>query len=135
MGTQAYRDMRYYMHYTEGSAMPILLLWVVANELPKHVPWPVKSIGKAISQGLLSTVVSPQLNDHMTYWDDALKATGWFAGDQFSVADIMMSFPLEAAYHRTGADKYPQIVDFLNRIHARTAYGRALERGGKYAYS
>ena len=57
----------------------------------------------------------------------------WFAGDEFTAADIQMSFPLEAAVKRAGLDaSRPRLMDFLVRIHARPAYQRALERGGKY---
>ena len=47
----------------------------------------------------------------------------------------MMSFPLEAAASRLRFDPYPRCRQFLERIHARPAYGRALERGGPYAYA
>ena len=51
----------------------------------------------------------------------------------FSAADVQMSFPLEAAAGRGGLDdKWPHLMDFLKRIHARPAYKRALERGGEY---
>ncbi len=56
-----------------------------------------------------------------------------FAGKEFSVADIQLSFPIEAAAARAGLDaSRPRLMDFLERIHARPAYQRALERGGPY---
>ena len=79
------------------------------------------------------TVTDPQLKTHMEYWADALsRGGGWFAGGDFTAADIMMSFPLEAAASRIGLDRpeYRPIQDFLARIHARPAYHRALEQGG-----
>ncbi|RZA30410.1 MAG: glutathione S-transferase, partial [Lysobacteraceae bacterium] len=60
----------------------------------------------------------------------------WFAGSEFSAADIQMSFALEAAASRGGlGGQYPKLTAFLARIHARPAYARALERGGEYAYA
>jgi glutathione S-transferase len=57
----------------------------------------------------------------------------WFAGPAFSTADIQMSFPLEAARVRGGLDeKRPRLMAYLQKIHSRPAYLRALERGGKY---
>jgi glutathione S-transferase len=57
----------------------------------------------------------------------------WFTGNEFTAADIQMSFPLEAASMRAGLDRSrPKLWDFLQRIHARPAYKRALEKGGKY---
>ena len=58
----------------------------------------------------------------------------WFAGEQLSGADIQMSFPLEASAFR-GIKQYPNIAAYVQRIHARPAYQRALQRGGKYDYA
>jgi glutathione S-transferase len=44
-----------------------------------------------------------------------------------------MSFPLEAAQARGGLELgHPKAMAFLERIHARPAYSRALEKGGPY---
>ena len=60
----------------------------------------------------------------------------WFAGKEFSAADIQMSFPLEAASQRAGLDaSRPKLMGFLKRIHARPAYKKALERGGPYSFA
>lgn len=59
----------------------------------------------------------------------------WFAGEDFSAADIQMSFPLEAANMRAGLDKTrPRLMAYLQRIHARPAYLRAIKTGGKYDF-
>jgi glutathione S-transferase len=77
--------------------------------------------------------VDPQLALHMNYWEDALNGAPWFAGEDFTAADIMMSFPLEAAAARASAlTGRPKLGAFLERLHARPAYRRALERGGPY---
>jgi glutathione S-transferase len=60
----------------------------------------------------------------------------WFAGREFSAADIQMSFPLEASAQRAGLDaSRPKLHDWLKRIHARPAYKKALERGGPYSFA
>jgi glutathione S-transferase len=62
-----------------------------------------------------------------------LTKSEWFAGNDFTAADIQMSFALEAASARAGLDeRYPKAWAWLQRIHARPAYIRALERGGPY---
>ena len=97
------------------------------------MPFFAKPIAKKIAWTLQSTFVDPQIALHMKYIDDSLLETGWFAGNDFTAADIQMSFPLEAATARGNRDaKYPSVARFLDTIHARPAYQRALERGGKY---
>ncbi len=63
-----------------------------------------------------------------------LAPTPWFVGSEFSAADIMTSFPVEAASSRGGLNaSRPNLMSFLARIHARPAYERALSRDGAYA--
>ena len=125
----------YWLHYAEGSAMPLLLLQLVFMRMPKGVPALLRPLVSKIAAKAQQTVTDPQLKTHMAYWADALsRGGGWFAGGDFTAADIMMSFPLEAAASRIGLDRpeYRPIQDFLARIHARPAYHRALEQGGPY---
>lgn len=129
------RAMRYWLHYAEGSAMPLLLLKLIATQIPRRVPFFIRPIAGLISGGLEKSMVTPGLQTHMAFWEEALAATGWFAGPDFSAADIMMSFPLEAAVSRAGAGDRPLLRDFVDRIHQHPAYRRALARGGPYAYA
>ena len=81
----------------------------------------------------ITTLVNPQLKQHMDYWESELGKSEWFAGGEFTAADIQMSFPLEAASARAGLEHgHPKAMAFLERIHARPAYKRALEKGGPY---
>lgn len=125
----------YWLHYAEGSAMPPLLLKLVALRIAQApMPFFARPIARKISSTLQSSFVDPQLKLHLGYVDAALRETGWFVGDSFSVADVQMSFPLEAAASRADTlAQLPAIRAFLERIHARPAYQRALERGGPYA--
>ncbi len=126
----------YWLHYAEGSAMPPLLMKLVFGAMPQRAPALMKPLVKAIAKRATDGFVDPQLKLHLDYWEADLSASGWFAGPEFSAADIMMSFPVEAAGSRVGygVDR-PNLKDFLERIHARPAYARALERGGPYAYA
>jgi glutathione S-transferase len=126
----------YWMHYAEGSAMPPLLLKLVASRIAgAKMPFFAKPIAKRIAGTLQSSFIDPQLKLHFGYIDGELAKSPWFAGDSFSAADVQMSFPLEAASQRTGANDLPHIRAFLERIHARPGYQRALERGGRYDYA
>jgi glutathione S-transferase len=125
----------YWLHYAEGSAMTPLLLKLVFTALPTRVPWLLRGLVKAIANGAQSGFIDPQLKVHVDYWNTELAASGWFAGADFTAADIAMSFPLEAGAARAGAADRPNVKAFLARIHARPAYQAALTRGGPYDYA
>src|SRR3979411_2653380 len=123
----------YWLHYAEGSAMPPLLMKLLFTLMPKRAPALLRPLVRKVSNQALTTLVNPQLKQHMAYWEAELSSSEWFAGSEFSAADIQMSFPLEAASARAGLeDGHPKAMAFLERIHARPAYARALEKGGPY---
>jgi glutathione S-transferase len=136
-GTPERLHYTYFLHYAEGSAMPPLLLKLVFDRVESGpAPFFVKPIARAIATKVKDTFILPQLRQHLAFLEGELGKRSWFAGSEFSAADIQMSFPLEAASSRAGLDKqYPKLQAFLQRIHARPAYQRALERGGEYAYA
>ena len=135
-GTAEGRRFTYWLHYAEGSAMTPLLLKLIFSQIPKRAPLLARPVAKGIARGMNERMIDPQIAAHTAYWEAELARTEWFAGDSFSAADIMMSFPVEAAGSRVGygPDK-PRLKAFLERIHARPAYVRALERGGPYSYA
>ena len=124
----------YFLHYAEGSAMTPLLMKLVFDRVETSpMPFFVKPVAKGIAQKVKSSYIMPQIVQHLSYLEAELGKRTWFAGSEFSAADIQVSFVLEAASARGGlGEKYPKLFDFLKRIHARPAYQRALERGGKY---
>jgi glutathione S-transferase len=114
---------RFYLHYAEGSLMPPLLVKLVLSRVPVF--------GKAAQKR-----IQPMIDNHLSFVERELAGRDWFVGDDLTAADIMMSFPLEAARQRAGLDaSRPNTVAWLDRVHARPAYQRALERGGPYAYA
>jgi glutathione S-transferase len=125
---------RYFMHYAEGSLMTPLLMKLVFDRVENSpAPFFVRPIAKGIARKVKESYVQPQIAQHLDYLEGELAQSDWFAGSAFSAADIQMSFPLEAATARAGLDgNRPRLAAFLQRIHARPAYQRALERGGKY---
>jgi glutathione S-transferase len=123
----------YWMHYAEGSAMPPLLLKLLFTVMPKRAPALLRPVVRKVSTQVLTALVNPQLKQHMDFWEAELSKSEWFAGEAFTAADIQMSFPLEAAAARAGLEqRHPKATAFLDRIHARPAYQRALEKGGPY---
>jgi glutathione S-transferase len=133
-GTPERLSYTYWLHYAEGSAMPPLLLKLVFDRIQKTpMPFFAKPIARALAGRAKGGFIKPQIALHLDYMESELSKTDWFAGEEFSAADIHMSFPLEAAAARAGLDaSRPKLMDFLARIHARPAYKRALERGGEY---
>jgi glutathione S-transferase len=134
MGSDEHLRYRYWLHFAEGSAMPPLLLKLIFDKVATApMPFFVKPIAKAISANVVKLVVEPNLRRQLDFMEAELGRNEWFAGNEFSAADIQMSFPLEAAAQRAGLDAgRPRLWAFLQRIHARPAYQRALARGGPY---
>ena len=126
----------YWLHYAEGSAMTPLLFKLVFDRIAANpTPWPISAISRRIAATVTTSFIAPNLKRHLDYIEAELDAHSWFAGDQFTAADVQMSFPLEIAVTRAGLNaSRPKSMAFLERIHARDAYKRALERGGKYDY-
>jgi glutathione S-transferase len=128
--TPEYTKYRYYMHYAEGSLMPLLLVKLLMSRVRK-APALVRPIAKAIAGKLDGTYTNPNLARHVGYLASELAKTPYFAGAELTVADIQMSFPMEAIAARVPDVPRP-ISAFVERIHERPAFKKALERGGPY---
>jgi glutathione S-transferase len=114
---------RFFLHYAEGSVMPPLLLKLVLARIPLF--------GKSAQRR-----IQPMIDVHLDYIERELAQRPWFAGQAFGAADVMMSFPIEAARDRAGLDaSRPATIAWLAAIHDRPAYQIALARGGPYRYA
>lgn len=124
----------YWMHYAEGSGMPILLLRVIFDQIESaRVPFFLRPFTRGIAARVKQALVQPELERHLDFLETELGDAPYFAGAEMTAADIQMSFALEAAAARAGLDaKRPALMAFLDRIHARPAYIRSIERGGPY---
>ena len=134
VGTPERLRWSYWMHFAEGSAMTPLLMRLVFERIETSpMPFFVRPIARGIAQKDKSSYIEPNIVRHLAYMEAELGKGTWFAGAEFSAADVQISFPLEAAAARGGLGaSYPKLTAFLQRIHARPAYQRALERGGPY---
>ena len=132
-GSEARLRYTYWLHYAEGSAMAPLLLKLVFQRLPRGpVPGLLRPLVRAIAARAQERFIDPQLRTHIAYWEEELGRAAWFAGNEFTAADIQMSFPLEAAAARAGVPLPDKVHTFLERIHARPAYQRAVSAGGEF---
>jgi glutathione S-transferase len=131
-GTQAYRDCRYFMHYAEGSLMPYLLLRLIfARVKTAKVPFFIKPVTKKIADKVSKDFVTPNLTRAIEFIGEHLAKNTWFAGDELSIADIQMSYAVEAIADRCkDLNPSPKIGALLERIRARPAYKRAIDKGG-----
>lgn len=123
----------YWLHYAEGSAMSPLLLSLIFSHLPKSpMPFFMRPLVKTIAEKVKKAFIGPQLKLHLDYMEAELHKAMWFAGDQFSAADIQMSFVVEASASQGALGARPKLNAYLKRIHERDAYQRALQKGGPY---
>jgi glutathione S-transferase len=133
-GSEDWRRYVYFMHYGEGSLMPLLVMKLIFSRIPSRLPALMRPVGRMIANGADKTLLAPQLATHFAFLEGELANRDWFAGSALSAADVQMSFPLDAATARAGlGDRFPKLTGFLDRIHARPAYKRAIERGGVFA--
>jgi len=124
----------YWLHFAEGTAQPPSLLKLLFDRIKSRSPLLVRPIARAIAERALGSYVLPNIQRNLDFMESELGKNEWFAGAQFSAADIQMSFPVEAYRARGGLDeKRPRLMKFLEKIHSRPAYRRAVERGGEYA--
>ena len=120
-GTQEYVDYVHFLHFAEGSAMLPLLLALYTGYL-----------GDAAAP--IQPMIMAEIKAILDYCEYHLISKKWFAGDELTGADIQMVFPLEAAKARGRLKGYDACNEYVDRIHKRPAYLRALEKGGTYAY-
>jgi glutathione S-transferase len=124
----------YWLHFAEGTAQPPSLLKLLFERIKSKSPLLVRPIARAIADRALASYVLPNIQRNLDFMESELGKHEWFAGVQFSAADIQMSFPVEAYRARGGLDeKRPRLMRFLEKIHSRPAYRSAVERGGEYA--
>lgn len=123
----------YWLHYAEGSLMPLLIISLIFHRIEQQkVPFFVKPIVRKIVNGVRGSFIQPQLNLHLDQIEQWLNGKTWLVGKQLSGADVMMSFPLQALVKK-GLAGYPNIHAYVARIEQEPAYLRAEEKIGKFS--
>ena len=121
----------YWLHFAEGTAMPPLVMKLVFNRIETApMPFFVRPVAVGIAQKVKRGVVNPNIARIVDHIEAELGRSAWFAGDDFTAADIQMSFPVQAVAARAGAAERANIARFIAAIGQRPAYARALEKGG-----
>jgi glutathione S-transferase len=125
----------YFMHYAEGSFMPLMILSLIMARIEAApVPFFLKPLTRGIANKVRDGYLTESVRRNLDFLESSLSDSAWFAGDTFTAADVQMSFAVEAAAvrHDLGND-YPHLATFLETVRARPAYQAALEKGGPYA--
>lgn len=121
---------RFFLHYAEGSAMPPLLVQLLADKIrSSKVPFFVRPITRKVGDQLEQSFSGPAIATHFDFVESELAERPYFAGNELSAADIQMIYPVEAALLR-GKGDWPKLRAWRQRVTARPAYQRAESRGG-----
>jgi glutathione S-transferase len=133
-GTPELLRYRYWLHFAEGSAMPPLVMTLLFSEIPKRAPMLVRPIARMIGKTVQTSFLNPTIESQLDLMEAELGQSTYFAGAELTGADVMMSFPVEAAASRSSLGDRPKLKAWLAALHARPAYQLALQKGGPYAY-
>jgi glutathione S-transferase len=134
-GTPEVLRYRYWLHFAEGSAMPPLVMTLLFGETAKRAPMLVRPIARMIGKAVQDSYLRPTIDAQLDLMEAELSRSAYFAGPELTAADVMMSFPVEAAASRNGLGNRPKLAGWLGALHARPAYQLALQKGGPYAYA
>ena len=137
VGSRAYQDYQYWLHFAEGSLMPPMLLKLVMDKVrTSPMPFFVKPVARRIADKAMKSFIAVNIRNNLDFIEQSLEGRQWLTGDTPTGADVQMSFPLEAAVARgLVSEEQANIRAYVHRIHARAAYQRALQAGGEYAYA
>ncbi len=127
---QALLDYRYWLHFAEGSLMPLLVMKLVLMKVPENpMPFFIKPIAKMLMGKIQENFIAPRLEPQLSFIESTLSDRTWLAGDALSGADIQMSFPLIAASGRVDLTNYPNIGRYIKQIEQQTAYQKIVDKG------
>ncbi len=125
----------YWLHFAEGSAMPPAAMKMVFDMISQQAPFLVRPIAAAIGKGVNAQYLTPTIRRQLDFMEQSLVKSPWFAGAEFTAADVMMSFPVEVTAERGDLKGFPKLTAWLTTVHDRPAFREALRRGGPYTYA
>ena len=132
ISSSARTDYLFWFHASQGSLMPMMLMNVVFQMLETKTPGLIRPLIKMVLGKASSAMVKPRVTLLLEKAEADLAATGWFAGDSLTAADMMLSYPIESAYTKGLLDgKYPNCAAWVERIKKVPSYQSAKEKDGK----
>ena len=124
---QALLDYRYWLHFGEGSLMPLLVMKLVLMKVPENpMPFFIKPIAKMLMGKIQDNFITPRLTPQLNFIEKTLGERTWFTGETISGADIQMCFPLQAASSRVGLSDYPNINRYLKQVSELPNYQKVI---------
>ncbi len=130
---KTWEDYTYWFHFAESSAMPNLLMRLIFSKVVERSPFMIKPIAKKIQTSVEQTIISDNINKMLDLMDQHLSLNKWFAGNEFTAADIQMYLVGVGANTGNSLDKtkYANILNWLKRCESREAFLRAVNKAGK----
>lgn len=128
-GSEDYEAYRYWMHACEGSVMPYLIIYFVLRQTTKPpVPFFIRPFTKLVFKGACDGYLGETIDGILKFMDDTLANSTWFAGDEFTAADIMMSFAVKVARDEYGIEKFANLQRFLKAMEAQACYQATIQK-------
>lgn len=135
-GDANWPDYLYWLHFSEASLQPLSLIALILSTMAERAPFLVKPVLSKAGEAVTGSFLAPRNERYLSLINDQVKTQAYLVGDNPTGADIMMSFALETSASRFGSlEKYPHAKAYLQRIHERPAYQRALEKSGRYDFA
>jgi glutathione S-transferase len=122
-------DVQFWSHFAEGSFMPPLVTSMVLNKgIEKASPFFVKFIVKKFVEAVLNAYFGLAIQRNMDFVEKHLQGKQWLVGDGITVADIQMSFPLEAMQKAGRLSSTPNMAAYVKRFQSEPSYKTAMAK-------
>lgn len=126
---KALLDYRYWLHFAEGSMMPLLVMrLVLSKSLDRPMPFFIKPVIKKFVQALNQYFIEPRIIPQLKLVDKHLSNNKWFAGDELSGADFQMVLALQLAYMRCDMTPYHHIKKYIEQVEKIESYQKAMKK-------
>lgn len=134
-GSEAHEDYLYWMHFAEGTLMPVFLVLLIFEQIKRaKLPFFVKPIARAIAEKVDAAYTRVEMQKQFAFIEGHLATEAYFAGESFSAADIQMSYPIDAKdLQGELSARYPNTQAWLDKVKMRPGYQAAVARGGANA--
>lgn len=127
--SSALANFTFWKNYADASLMQTLVLKQVFKQIVLNTPFLFKPISLMFKHSFNSMFLNKELAQQLKRIEAHLKTNAWMCGSEFTVADILIWFPLEAAMVGVEVQDYPRISAYLDRIKLREPFIKAAKQG------